>query len=347
MMSPKISIIVPVYNVEKYIVQCLDSLITQTLPEIEILCVDDCGTDNSMQIVEDYAQKDSRIRILHHSTNQGISASRNTALNHATAPYIMCCDSDDWYEPTMCERLYQAITQNPVEMAICGTQIHYEANQEHQKSDNEYFGISFKAITKVNNAVINKTDVAAWNKIYKKEIFLKHQIQWPERLKYEDNFVFYTYTCWINAIYFIPEKLYNYRRRAGSIMNKTFQMNTSSALDHLKIAFFLFDYYKKHNLYNNHLIRCWQFIGMSAHFSYHHSNMEYKLVALEMLRNFIAQYPIPAALPNILKQDLQHCLNPYKFMPYKSYFGELFVKEKNQFQKRYKLCGLVLHTKDR
>ena len=346
-MTPKISILVPVYNVEKYISQCLDSLIAQTCPDIEILCVDDCGTDNSMHIVEQYAQKDPRIRILHHSHNQGLSASRNTALSQANAPYIMCCDSDDYYEPTMCEKLYRAITGNPVEMAICGTKIHYETDENRKKDDDGYYRIAFEGTMQVNDQVLNETDVSAWNKIYKKEIFLKYQIAWPVGLKYEDAYVFYAYTCWINSIYFIPEKLYNYRRRLGSIMNKTFQADTPFALDHLKVAFALFEYYENHNLYEKHIERCWQFLKKYAYFSYYHTNTHHKETVTTMLREWVVKHPIPSTLSDDLKQNLQYLLTPYHFTPYKTYLGGILVKEKNQFQKRYKICGLTIYTKNR
>ena len=346
-MTPKISILVPIYNVEKYIFQCLDSLISQTFSDIEILCVDDCGTDNSMHIVEQYAQKDPRIHILHHSHNQGLSASRNTALSQAKAPYIMCCDSDDYYEPTMCEKLYHAITEHPVDMAICGTQIHYEIDEERKKDDNEYYRIPFNGTVEVNDQVLNETDVSAWNKIYKKEIFLKHQITWPTGLKYEDAYVFYTYTCWINSIYFLPEKLYNYRRRIGSIMNQTFQANTPFALDHLKIAFVLFDYYKKHNLYEKHLERYWQALAKYAYFAYYHTDGQHKKTVTTMLQNWISEHPIPSTLPDDLKQKFQHLLAPYHFTPYKTYLGGFLVKERNQFQKRYKLLGMTIRIKNR
>lgn len=344
---PKVSVIVPVYNVEKYIAQCLDSLISQTFSDIEILCVDDCGTDKSMRIVEQYAKKDSRIRILHHSSNQGIAASRNTALSQAKAPYIMCCDSDDYYEPTMCEKLYRAITEHPVEMAVCGTQVHYEVDLDRKKEDNEYFHIAFQGVVKINDQILSKIDVSSCNKIYKKDIFLKHKIAYPVGLKYEDAYVFWTYICWTHSIYCIPEKLYNYRRRIGSTMNQTFQANTPFVLDHLKIAFALFDYYKEHQLYEKHLERCWQFLALHAYFAYYHSNTYNRQKTHDILQEWCKNHPIPKNLSDTLKQDLQYCLEPYQFMPYKSYVGGILVKEKNQFQKRYKLLGRTIHTKNR
>ncbi|GHT39998.1 hypothetical protein AGMMS49921_00540 [Endomicrobiia bacterium] len=98
---PTISDIIPIYNVESYIQQCLESVLAQTFQDIEILCVNDCGTDNSMQIVKKYAQKDSRIHIVHLEINKGLGAARNTGLKMAGGKYIACIDSDDYVEPDM------------------------------------------------------------------------------------------------------------------------------------------------------------------------------------------------------------------------------------------------------
>ena len=92
----KVSIVVPIYNVEKYIRPCLDSLLSQTLSDVEIICVDDCGSDDSMAIVEEYATKDRRLRILKQATNGGPSTSRNIGIAAAYAPYIVFYDSDDY-----------------------------------------------------------------------------------------------------------------------------------------------------------------------------------------------------------------------------------------------------------
>ncbi len=103
--SPKVSIIIPVYNVEIYIKDCIESLVNQTLRDIELIFVDDCGNDNSMAIVEKYAKKDNRIKIVRHTKNSGLSASRNTGIEHSSAPYIMFCDSDDSYDKQMCREM--------------------------------------------------------------------------------------------------------------------------------------------------------------------------------------------------------------------------------------------------
>ena len=110
---PKISVIVPVYNVEKYLSECLDSIINQTFPDFEIICVNDCSTDKSGNILEDYSRKDNRIKIFYHQFNQGLGAARNTGLKNAHGKYVQFLDSDDYFELTLLVYLenYILITQ--------------------------------------------------------------------------------------------------------------------------------------------------------------------------------------------------------------------------------------------
>ena len=117
---PKVSVIIPVYRVEKYLRECLDSVINQTLSDIEIICVNDASPDNSITILEEYAKKDTRIKIITHEHNQGLGPARNTGVSHAISPYIAFVDSDDFIAPNMLEKLYELIISNNAEMAWCG-----------------------------------------------------------------------------------------------------------------------------------------------------------------------------------------------------------------------------------
>ena len=249
MNEPYVSIIVPVYNVQAYITQCLDSLIHQTLREIEIICVDDCGTDDSMKIVRAYETADSRIRVLTHEQNRGLAAARNTGMQAVKAPYIMFCDSDDFYAPSMCEKMLEAMKSGgEVDMAMCGTRIVYECSEEMARSDEKYYAIKFNGMQAVSENILKQCDVSAWNKIYKRELIERHHIAFPEGLKYEDAYFFNVYAVYARCIYFLQEPLHRYRRRTGSIMHATFNRKTEGAIDHFKVALLLWDYYKEHSL---------------------------------------------------------------------------------------------------
>ena len=125
---PKVSVIVPVYNTEKYLRKCLDSIVGQTLENIEILCIDDCSTDSSLNILQEYAQKDSRVKVFRNSKNKGLSATRNVGIDNACGEYIQFVDSDDWIEPDMEEVLYQTATGNRLDLLKCLSSRQVEAS---------------------------------------------------------------------------------------------------------------------------------------------------------------------------------------------------------------------------
>lgn len=138
MPEPKISIIIPVYNVEKYLGECLDSCINQTLADIEIICVDDCSTDNSYKILEEYQQKDSRIRIFRQNENKKQGAARNKGLEVATGEYVWFVDSDDYIDTKACQILYDAIKEFDVDM-LCFSSIQFiEIDKKRYFSYNKY-----------------------------------------------------------------------------------------------------------------------------------------------------------------------------------------------------------------
>ena len=110
--APLVSIIIPVYNVEKYLIECLDSCLNQTLQNIEIICIDDASTDNSSKILEEYAQKDSRIILIKQKINKGQGIAKNLGINIATGKYLMFLDSDDWLELNAVELTYNQICRN-------------------------------------------------------------------------------------------------------------------------------------------------------------------------------------------------------------------------------------------
>ena len=118
-MNPKVSIIVPVYNVEKYLDRCMESLLNQTLKDIEIILVDDGSPDNCPQMCDDYAKKDSRVKVVH-KANAGLGYARNSGLDVATGEYVAFVDSDDYVELDMYEQMYEASLNYQVQMVLCG-----------------------------------------------------------------------------------------------------------------------------------------------------------------------------------------------------------------------------------
>ena len=256
----KISIIIPIYNVEKYVAQVMESVVNQTMRDIEIICVNDCGTDNSMQIVNQFAKKDTRIKVINNPHNMGIADTRNVGLNAATAPYIMWCDPDDWMQPDMCEKMYNAITKNKSDIAVCGTNVVYETDNKIAKTDIGYFNIANNETVDVSGPILGRTNVALWNKIFRHNIIEKYNLRFPSGKVYEDSCFFRMYMCHANKITFITDKLYNYRRRRASIMNKTFNKRASYWMDALHVVIEYQKHMDEYGLWNINYDDFWRHV---------------------------------------------------------------------------------------
>ena len=166
----KISVIVPVYNVEDYLKECLDSIINQTLKEIEILCIDDCGTDNSIDILREYSKKDNRIKIISHKENKGLGPARNTGINEAKGEYISFIDSDDFISKDYYENLYN--TAKKYDSDIVNTlNIKFYKNKKLRKFIYTFNEKEFESTWNLNDIENVYSDKAivpyVWNKLYK------------------------------------------------------------------------------------------------------------------------------------------------------------------------------------
>ncbi len=255
---PKISVIVPIFNVEKYIRKCMISLVSQTMTDIEIICVDDCGTDKSIAIVQEFATNDNRIKIVRNPHNMDIADTRTNGIIHSSAPYIMWCDPDDWYCNDMCEKMYHAITTNNSDIAVCGTNVIYETDHNKEASDCVYFDIPQNKTCELTDDIRAKVNVVVWNKIFRRDIINNFNIKFPSKLRYEDEYFWRTYTTHAQTITFVTDKLYNYRRNSGSIMNKTFTKRADYGMDSLFVAIEYFKYLNNCGLYNNRYEYYWK-----------------------------------------------------------------------------------------
>jgi len=235
--KPKISIIVPVYNVSPYLARALNSVVNQTLHDIEIICVDDASTDNSLSILEDFAKIDNRIKVLKHDKNLGVSCARNTGLKVAKADYFMFLDPDDWYELTICEKMYNKIHNNEYDVAVCNVAITIsdDMNGQNRGYTNER-----------NYATINVSWV--WNKIFKRKIIEKYQIKFPDGLLGEDAYFKNCYYAVSNRkVGIIDEKLYNYFVRKDSLMKAFDSLDNPEVFDCFSIGELTYNFYKEHD----------------------------------------------------------------------------------------------------
>lgn len=204
--NPKISIVVPAYKVQDYVLECLESIAAQTYKNIEVVVIDDGSPDDSGVICDDYAKKDARFHVIHQK-NGGLSAARNRGLKEATGKYIAFVDSDDSVAPEYIEKLYQSIHDNDSELAVCGfnqTRVDREA-----MSGNEATAI---LLTRQLDE-----DLVAWNKLYLRSLFIDHKIAYPVGEIHEDNLTTYKLYAAAKRVSFVPDTLYNYRLRSDSI----------------------------------------------------------------------------------------------------------------------------------
>lgn len=240
----KVSVIVPVYNVEKYIGKCLESLVHQTLEDIEIIVVNDGSPDGSQKIIDDYVKAfPTKVRSFI-VKNGGQGAARNFGIKHAKGSYIMYVDSDDYVEKDMAQVMYEKAIEEDSDMVVCGNYV-VDENYNILKKESCYAYFDFKNV--LLNILFGK--MAVWNKIYKKQLIVKNNIEFRSKVWYED--VDFTMKAFFKAkkIAFVEEPFYDYLLREGSTMNNN---NLKRNLE-LNLAFDeLIDYCKKNKIYKKY-----------------------------------------------------------------------------------------------
>lgn len=237
-----ISIILPIYNMQNYIAECLESIVAQTYKDIEIICVNDFSMDNSMTIVKEYAEKDSRIKIVNNGKNRGLGGARNAGLDIAKGEYVMFCDTDDMLMPTMVEKLYNSLVENDADMAFCDVMLLDNDGGLNPYKPFHIAEINTKKEFYPSKAIWEFSDIwpSAWNKIYKKSIIDEFGIKYHENILYEDHTFYWEYLFKCNKVIHINEPLYCYRHnRYDSIMKEVspriFEIFT--ILDYIKEIF--------------------------------------------------------------------------------------------------------------
>ena len=208
----KVSVIVPVYNVEKYLDKCLKSLVNQTLKEIEIIVVNDGTKDKSQKIIDKYVKKYPKLVKSYIKENGGLSSARNYGLKYAKGEYIAFVDSDDYVEEDMYEKLYNKAIEKDFDMVVCNLKYIYDT-----KDVNAYSNINKDILTKeeIKKSMINIYP-SAWNKLFNKRLF-KNKVLFKEKVWYEDVEFLYRLYPYINSIGTVDDYLYNYVQRKGAI----------------------------------------------------------------------------------------------------------------------------------
>lgn len=239
---PKISVIIPLYNTEKYIEKCLNSVREQSFEDIEIICVDDCSPDNSSAIVEQLMLEDKRIKLIKHEVNQGLGGARNTAIRAAQSEYLASVDSDDYMSAKMLETLWSNTNNQQVDIVCCG---YNRVSEQGEILAQVQYGE--KELENKNNSIdiFSALNPAFWNKLWKKNLFIDNSIFFPTHDYYEDMSTTPKLLAKATSIRVINDCLYNYLVRPESI---TGSYGAKHTLDYFKGFESLFDFLHRESL---------------------------------------------------------------------------------------------------
>ena len=213
-----VSVIVPVYNIEKYLPRCIESILDQTYKNWEAIFINDGSIDNSLKVLEEYKKRDERIKIID-KKNAGSGAARNDGIETSKGKYIAFLDSDDWYEEDFLEKLYNNLIENSSDVSMCNPKMTYDDVNKNKKINTYFF----------NEIELNKTPEkilgilampVVWNKLYKKDIIVKNRIKFPNYSFCEDVEFLYKTFLYANKVSKIEDDLYNYYQREDSETKK-------------------------------------------------------------------------------------------------------------------------------
>ncbi len=214
----EISVIVPVYGVEKYLPACIESILNQTFTDFELILVDDGSPDRCPAICDEAAERDARVRVIHQA-NAGLSAARNAGIEIACGEWLVFVDSDDYIAPHFCEKLYQTAQRTDADCVMCSVQ---NVDESGKPIDSALMRVADEV--KTGREVLRKIGrddvtpyLTAWNKLYRRKLF--NTLRYPAGRQNEDVFVFAELFCQVQRAACVAEPLYFYRKRIGSIMN--------------------------------------------------------------------------------------------------------------------------------
>lgn len=248
-----VSVVMPVYNTEKYLRRCLDALVSQTIPhsELEIIAVNDGSTDGSAAILSEYEQKYPNLIRIFTKTNGGQATARNLGIRMAKGDYIGFADSDDYVDVTMFEKLYNLAVSKNADLVEC----HYHSMLEQKGSDGEaptYKEIGTRGTIKAHENVRElflDPQVSPWNKLYRRSILTDNDVFFPEGVIYEDTSFYIKSLPYIKKHAYLDEKLVYYSVRQSSTMTKNLGAKVG---DIFNVLYDIMDFYHRKNIFNEY-----------------------------------------------------------------------------------------------
>lgn len=243
-MDVQISVIVPVYNTAPWLRRCLDSICSQSYRHLEILCVNDGSTDNSAEILAEYAAKDARIKVFTQK-NAGLSAARNTGLKHATGEWITGVDSDDY----LCPGIYEQTIKHchaDVDLIFFGVKMVDDSDNILQQ--NQYFALPKAEKNDFTPELAKQLNVCFWSKLWRRSIVEKNSLRFPVGLVHEDEAMYWLSAPYIRRIAICPSIGYSYLQREGSIINDTSLSAQKRIERYMRILEYVYNEYEKRGL---------------------------------------------------------------------------------------------------
>ncbi len=293
-----VSVIVPVYNAQKTLEKCLDALINQTYKDFEVICVDDGSQDSSFEILKQYAGKDSRFKV-YTQENHGPAFTRHYAISQSNnSKYLMFCDADDWYEPDMIKEMVETIEKENVDIVMCDSNIINLSNNNMTDKAYEHYNNNLKLKGRIdfdfNKNAIEYINLTLWNKIFRKDIIEKNNIEYPTKYEHDDSIFFYKYILCCHTYYGLDKCLYNYiAGSASSIMGKLLNYtNKGKQFDFIFAWQDFWDYYiktKQKKFVTNRFLNI-NFRNFKHFFNM--LNMQDKQLAFNYIKEFISNNQI-------------------------------------------------------
>lgn len=210
----KISVIIPLYNASSYLHHCIVDLLSQPFQDIEIVLVDDGSTDGSSAICDEYAEKDSRIRVFHEA-HSGVAHSRQVGLEHATGDYILYVDADDQVDANMVSEMYNEATRQQADMVICDYRELTHKSEVYRKQEPS----ALDGVSILDDILNGKLYGALWNKMLRREWLLKTKASFPQKLSMREDLIFLSQCLpFAKKIAYVPKAYYGYERRNTSAL---------------------------------------------------------------------------------------------------------------------------------
>ncbi len=340
---PKVSVIIPVYNVEKYLRQCLDSVVNQTLKDIEIICIDDGSTDNSLNILKEYAAKDSRVKLIIQK-NQGVSAARNQGLRAISGEYYLFIDSDDWIDEQMLENMYNKAIDDSVDLVICK---YYDCFKYIRRESNFPFYVINTPPFYFDKCHEDfyYSHTGALCKLYKNT---KNQM-FNENLKLGEDTVFYWQYCLSNnpKISIINKPFYFYRQHPHSAMRNVKLVIENKLINSIEYLVSQ-NCFKKASQYTQaHVLDrfassiCYQIDEILKGEKIPSSYIKKLDMFMKKFKNFDTNILANLRFYRLLGKKINNC----KWRPYKTFIHNVFSVYNENFHKVVCILGLKIKLK--